>query len=225
MTMFNTFHCICFRRALIVIACIIAATPVVAQTVGASAPPPIGDKNGSWSLPLRYWSHQYVFDERDSFIFLTKVTWLGNAQRPKGEKDSRPFFREGSLSVLELLRGDIAKYPQLKKVKTLAVEGCNGLKVGDRLVVFVDSEPYEGLYVINFHRDASSILGIRLPPDDLKFGRDEQENFLRMLRGKQDDIQHMSIEHLQLWSQVDPNGVSNTLVRAIEGGRLRWKTE
>ena len=216
---------VCSRRGSIILACIIATAQVVAQTPDAAASPRIGNKNGVWSLPLRYWSHQYVFEERDSFVFHVKVVSLGTARQAKAENASRPFLQEGTLGVLELLNGDTTKYPELLQVKSLLVEGCNGLKVGDRVVVFVDSEPYEGGYVINYHQDASSILGVCLPSKDPKFGKDEQEKFLKMLRDKQEDIERMKIEDLRLWRQIDPNGVSAALIRGIESGKLKWIVE
>lgn len=112
----------------------------------------------------------------------------------------------------------------MEKVESLSVEGTEGLRVGDRVIVLVDSEFYEGFYVVN-HHNGGCILGIRLPPkDDRIFGKDEQNAFIDLLR-KGKDLRQLTPEEMNLWNELDPKGIGCALIREIETKHLKWDKE
>lgn len=180
-------------------------------------------EDGRWSLPLRYWSHWTPFASAGDHAFLATVTKLG-PEVPANENQEPPFqYRTGTVKVLEFLHPAQDKVPELARVRELGLEGLEGLVIGDRVVVFVDPEPYEGGFVINYH-DGGCLVGIRLPPlDDLELGKDEQELLLKTLREGRVDLQRLTSEELGVWIKVDPAGVARQFQRELDMERLQWK--
>ena len=181
------------------------------------------DDKGRWSLPLRYWSHETSFESAGSYAFLAEVTKLG-PEVPPIEKQELPLrFRSGNLKVHELLSPKPSSSPELARVRELSVEGLDGLKVGDRVIVFVDPEPYEGGFVINFH-EGDCHVGIRLPPaDDLDFGAEPQQHLLKTIRDDRTSLRQLTTEELSAWIIVDPVGIARRFQRELEMERLQWK--
>lgn len=180
-----------------------------------------------WNLPLAYWCHVHPFHDTDSFIFLTKVTALGE-DKPPISKQELPFrFREGDLQVLELLSPPVKESSVLAKVKTLHVEGTEGMKIGDRIVVMVCDELFDGLYAIKYH-EGGCLVGVRLPllsKSDVHFDENEkmQEDFLNILRKGKFNLRQLSEEEMNIWLEIDPKGIGKDLIHEIEMGRLKWQ--
>ncbi len=193
-----------------------------AHAIAASPKFPIDDA-GRWSLPLRYWSHVTPFESAGSYAFLAEVTKLGPEVLPIEKQEPPLRFRSGSLKVHKLLSPKPASSPELARVREVAVYGLDGLKVGDRVIVFVDPEPYEGGYVINFHEGGCHI-GIRLPPaDDLDFGAEPQKHVLKTIREGRTSLHQLTSEELSAWIVVDPAGIARQFQRELDMERLQWR--
>ncbi len=189
----------------------------------ADAPKFSIDNAGRWFLPLRYWSHATPYESAGSFAFLTEVTKLGPEVPPVDQQGPLLRFQAGTVKVHELLHPKADKLPELVRVRELAVEGIDGLKVGDRVIVFVDPEPYEGGYVINFHEGGCHV-GIRLPPpDDLTFGEKGQKHILKTLREHRTALRQLTSEELSAWIAVDAVGIARRFQMELEMERLNWK--
>ncbi|WP_221306003.1 hypothetical protein [Prosthecobacter vanneervenii] len=180
------------------------------------------DAAGRWNLGFRYWSHQTPFASAgSSWAFLTEVVQLGQ-EIALTETESAPLrFRSGTLKVSAILgQKPNSKFSQIKE---LVVAGLDGLRIGDRLVVFVDSEPYEGGYVVNFHEGGCHV-GIRLPAvDDLEFGVRPQNHVLNTLREGRTSLKHLTAEEVQAWILADATGIARAFQVELEKGRLQWK--
>lgn len=189
---------------------------------GASPKFPIDD-SGRWSLPLRYWCHETAYEAAGSYAFLAEVTKLGPKPPPVEHQKLPLRFRSGSLKVHELLNPRPVDFPNLAKVRELWVEGLDGLKLGDRVIVFIDPEPYEGGFVINFHEGGCHV-GIRLPPaDDLSFGAESQALILKTLREDRTELRKLTSEELSAWITVDAKGIARHFQMELEMERLHWK--
>jgi hypothetical protein len=194
------------------------------------APPQRGAKievsaEGVWRVPLRYWSHHPPFFDAGGFTFLTEVVSLGPEVPPQDQQELPLQFRTGMLRVKEVLTPAKGRPKEFEKIKTLDVEGTEGLKVGDRVIVLVDPEAYEGGFVMNYHT-GGCILGLRLPPkDDLSFGKEEEKTVLDFLRSGRFLIETMTSDEMRAWMQLDPAGIAVELVREVEKGRLKWVGE
>src|SRR6478735_6725916 len=106
-----------------------------ALAVAAGEPPQPDIRDGTWDIPFRYWSKlSPVLEGTGGFDFLCEVQELGEDVQPQNEGPFR--FKSGTLKVLEVLRADTKKFPAVKTLKTLHVDGCESLKVGDHLIVF-----------------------------------------------------------------------------------------
>ena len=192
---------------------------------GATLPEFRIDDSGRWSLPFRYWSHCTPFESAGSYAFLVEVTKLGPESPPIDKQEPPLRFRSGTMKVNELLSAKSPHAPELAKVRGLIVEGVDGLKIGDRVIVFVDSEPYEGGFVINFHEGGCRV-GIRLPPlDDLNFGAELQNHLLRSLRENRTSLRQLTSEEISAWITVDPAGVARQFQQELEMERLHWKRD
>ena len=179
------------------------------------------DAAGKWTLGFRYWSHHTPFASAGSFAFLTEVVQLGPVISPDPDRDGPPRFRSGVLKVLEILSPK--PNSELSRVKELVVEGLEGLKTGDRLVVFVDSEPYQGCHVVNFH-DGGCHVGIRLPAlNDLDFGAEPQSHILKTLREGRTSLKQLTAEEIRSWILVDAIGIARAFQVELEMERLQWK--
>lgn len=181
------------------------------------------DDSGRWSLPLRYWSHETPLESTGSYAFMAEVAKLG-PEVPPAEKQELPLrFRSGILKVHELLSPRPADSLELSKVRELAVEGMEGLEVGDRVIAFVDPEPYEGGYVINYHEGGCHV-GIRLPPaDDLDFGAEPQQHLLKTIRDGRTSLRQFTAEELSAWIVVDPTGVARQFQKELDMKTLQWR--
>lgn len=189
----------------------------------ADAPKFSIDDAGRWSLPLRYWSHSTPYESAGSFAFLTEVIKLGPEVPPINQQELPLRFRTGTVKVHELLHPKADKLPELARVRELVIEGTDGLNVGDRVIVFVDPEPYEGGYVINFHEGGCHV-GIRLPPpDDLTFGEESQKHLIKSLRQSRTTLRQFSSEELSAWIAVDAVGIARGFQMELEMERLHWK--
>lgn len=130
-------------------------------------------------------------------------------------------FRPGVLKVLEIL----SQKPnsQLSRVKELAVEGLEGLKTGDRLIVFVDPEPYQGLHVVNFHEGGCHV-GIRLPElDDLDFSAEPQNHILKTIKEGRSNLRQLTADEIRAWILADATGIARAFQVELEMDRLQWK--
>lgn len=188
------------------------------------APPKLPiDASGSWSLSLRYWCRQTPFESAGSYAFLAEVTKLG-PEVHSAEKQALPLrFRSGNLKVHELLSPKPVGSPELARVRELSVDGLDGLKAGDRVIVFIDPEPYEGGYVINAH-EGGCLVGIRLPPaDDQVFGAASQELILKTLREGRTELRKLTTEELSAWITVDAAGIARQFQKDLDMERLQWK--
>lgn len=179
-------------------------------------------RGGVWNIPLRYWAHlSPVMDGGlDGFIFLCEVAKLGPDIVRKDELPSR--FKTGDLTVLETLNGS-KRFPIFKTLKTLQVEGCDGLQPGDRVIVFVDRELYEGGYVINNHEGTNCLLGHRLLRNgeaesevELTERRQSETKLVEFLKSGRSSIEKASSDDLHLLSTMDPEGVRKALIRERE---------
>lgn len=143
---------------------------------------------------------------------------------PPIERQELPLrFRSGSLKVHELLSPKSVALPELARVRELAVEGLDGLKVGDRVIVFIDPEPCEGGFVINFHEGACHV-GIRLPSaDDLTFGAETQAHILKTIREGRTELWKLTSEELSAWITVDAAGIARRFQRELDMERLKWQ--
>ena len=192
---------------------------------GATLPEFRIDESRRWSLSFRYWSHCTPFESAGSYAFLAEVTKLGPEPPPINQQKLPLQFRSGTMKVHELLSPKLPMAAELAKVRELIVEGVDGLETGDRVIVFVDSEPYEGDYVINFHEGGCRV-GIRLPPlDDLNFGAELQNHLLRSLRENRTSLRQLTSEELSAWITVDPAGVARQFQQELEMERLQWKRD
>ena len=179
------------------------------------------DAAGRWPLHLRYWSHHTPFASAGSFAFLTEVAQLGPEISPDQNRDSPLRFRHGLLKVLEFLSPK--PNSELTRVKELAVDGLDGLKTGDRLVVFVDPEPYEGSYVVNFHEGGCHV-GIKLPAlDDLDFGAEPQNHILKTIKEGRTNLRQLAADEIRAWILADATGVALAFQIELEKKRLQWK--
>lgn len=198
---------------------------LVATTTLAADPIQPDIRDGAWHLPFRYWSElSPVLEGTGGFDFLCEVQQLGEDVRPK----NGPFqYKTGILKVLEVLHADHTRFPAVKSLKTLHVSGCHGLKVGDRVIVFVDGEPYEGGYVIDRHRGTNCLIGHRLDPPDKDAADQEPEDPLINLvrKGRHLISGSTTPAELRLLTRIDPSGVAETLIRDIEKGRLIRRPE
>ncbi|MDB4265216.1 hypothetical protein N9891_00545 [bacterium] len=182
---------------------------------------PIPDiRDGVWTISLRYWAHQAFVDSGVSdFRFLCEVTQLG--PEPEKEQVLPLTFRSGELKVLENLSADEAAF---KTLKSLRVTGCEGLELGDKLIVFVDEEAYQGSYVINLHDETNSTLGHRFTRKaesqyDERHKKDLQ--LVELLRKGEIDVAKVSAEDLRTLSFMNPDGVREALIREREVRELR----
>lgn|GEM_PF-2630535 len=179
------------------------------------------DAAGRWSLGFRYWSHHTPFASAGSFAFLTEVVQLGPEISPDQNRDGPLRFRHGMLKVLEILSPK--PNAELSRVKELAVEGLEGLKTGDRLIVFVDPEPYQGIHVVNFHEGGCHV-GIRLPAlDDLDFGAEPQSHILKTLREGRTSLKQFTADEIRAWILADATGIARAFQVELEMKRLQWK--
>ena len=193
---------------------------VLGATSAASDKPKPKIHEGEWVLPFRYWtSLSPVLDGTGGFDFLCEVKTLGD-DVPK--QDRGPFrFKSGTLSVLEVLKADTDAFPEIKSVKTLAVSGCEGLKIGDRVIVFVDSEPYDGGYVIDRHAGTNCLIGHRLSKrGDEDYDAAANTALIELVRKGRTGVAGASADELHLLSKLDPDGVREALIRAIDMGEL-----
>ena len=198
---------------------------LVMSTARAAEPPILGGVDGAWRVPLRYWSHEYPFQARGSITYLVEVSEIGAEPKKPTENDWALRFQSGRLRVLESLSPQSALSKQLSSTKFINVEGVEGLKKGDRLIVFIDTVPYEGFYVMNYRTDGCHI-GIKLPPaDDLNFGAKEQAVLLTSCRSGNSGLRDLSSEQLQAWIDADPAGVALAFKQELEAGGLVWKPE
>jgi len=125
------------------------------------------------------------------------------------------------LKVLEILSPK--PNAELSRVKELAVEGLEGLKTGDRLIVFVDPEPYQGIHVVNFHEGGCHV-GIRLPAlDDLDFGAEPQSHILKTLREGRTSLKQFTADEIRAWILADATGIARAFQVELEMKRLQWK--
>ncbi len=191
---------------------------------GFADPPKLDvDGNGRWKLALRYWAHCTPFQSAGGYAFLAEVAQLGAQIPPVEEQDGPLRFRSGILKVREVLNPKPA--PALTAIKELSVEGLDGLKIGDRLIVFVDPVAYEGGYVINFH-DGGCHVGIRLPPaNDLDFGAGPQAHILKALRDGRFELWQLSDEEIFSWIIADAAGIARRFQVELEKKHLLWNKE
>lgn len=197
------------------------AALVIAAMVVAAGPVQPAIKDGTWHIPFRYWAHiSPALDSTGGFDFLCEVESLGKDIPPQDE--GQRHFKGGTLKVLEVLHADTTAFPAVTTLKTLHVQGCEGLQVGDRLLLFVDGEPYEGGYVIDHHRGTNCLIGHRLArPDEDGVNHDREKLLIEMVRkGKASVTDEATPDELRALAMMDPAGVAEALVRRIEMGHL-----
>lgn len=201
---------------------IFVSLALIVMTATAMAVEPVQPdiKEGIWSVPFRYWSHlSPVLHGTGGFDFLCEVQALGK-DVPK--QDHGPIkYKTGILKVLEVLNADTKLFPALKTLRTLQVEGCEGLRVGDRLIVFVDGEPYENGYVIDHHLGTNCLIGHRLARTDEEDADEASEALLiKLVKQGKTEVSHATTDELQVLALMDPAGVAKALIREIEMERL-----
>ncbi|CAN5912154.1 hypothetical protein BH11VER1_BH11VER1_18340 [soil metagenome] len=206
---------------------VLASLALFVVTVTAMAAEPVQPdiKDGVWRVPFRYWSQlSPIVDGTGGFDFLCEVKALG---KDVPRQDHGPFrYKTGILKVLEVLNADANKFPAVKTLKTLQVEGCEGLKVGDRLILFVDGEPYENGYVIDHHRGTNCLIGHRLARADEEVVYEDSEALLiDLVRKGRTNVSQATVEELHILALMDPAGVGHALIREVAMDRLKWVSE
>jgi hypothetical protein len=196
------------------------ALVATALAVSAGEPPQPDIRDGIWDIPLRYWSKlSPVLEGTGGFDFLCEVQGLGEDVPAQVQGPFR--FKTGTLKVLEVLHADTKKFPAVKTLKTLHVEGCESLKVGDRLIVFVDGEPYQGGYVIDRHRGTNCLIGHRLArTEDDEVVKKSEALLLELVRKDKLQVDSATTDELRILAAMDPAGVAEALTREIDLGRL-----
>lgn len=171
------------------------------------------DEGGKWSVPLRYWYHPNLFENADGFAFLVEVKALGPQPiTPAPDHLESPQLRKAELTVVELLSQGSGVPAKLAEVKMLDVEGAEGLSIGDRLVVLVARQPYEGGYVIDRH-EGDCALGILLSPSsNAKLDASEEQQLLEYFKNPKPGFAELTPAEIKLWRKIDAKGVA--MVRA-----------
>ncbi len=214
------------RRALLALSLVLSATTghseerATPPTASLPQVPQPKVVDGSWNIPLRYWCElSPLVEGTGGFDFLCEVQALGDRILAQDQGPAR--FQTGVLKVIEVLHADTERFPALKTVRTLHVEGCEGLQVGDRLLLFVDSEPYEGGYVIDRHRGTNCLIGHRLACKDEKDADGESEAaLLELVRKGRTTVSKATPDELRVLARMDPAGVAEGLIRMMDMGDL-----
>jgi len=163
----------------------------------------------TWSLAFRYSTNMPLLYDLENHVFLAEVKKLGPVPKPLPDIGKRR-FQEGFLEVIETLHA--APGVDFSALKTLEVSGCEGLRVGDVVVVFVDSEAENGIFVVNHHPGCSSSLGpvlaSRKDYDKLDEGS-EAKRFVKLVKSQFKSLFDLSPEDLEAWAHYDPQGTLN----------------
>ncbi|MBE7494371.1 MAG: hypothetical protein HS117_05470 [Verrucomicrobiaceae bacterium] len=199
-------------------ACLCLATALFATDTPKTAI----DESGRWRIGFRYWSHRTPYESASDHAFLAEVSKLGPEVPPPDRQQGPLRFRSGILTVIERLHRQTDKEPVLSKVRELSVEGMDGLKVGDRVIVFVDREQYKGGHVINYH-EGGCLIGICLPAKDPNMEDALVEPLLKSLREGRTTLRQLTSEELSAWIAVDPTGIARQFQMQLDLGRLEWK--
>lgn len=188
---------------LLIFACIAA--------VSRGAPKP-EIKDGEWNIPFMYWSElSPALEGTGNNTFLCEVSTLG-------EESTEPRqFRPGTLKLIEILNGDEERFSSFDR---MSVKGCEGLKIGDRIILIVADERIpsgEDVLCIIRHRGTNCLIGHRLTRSDEEgYSKASEDALVALARRGFSDIAALTPDELRTLSIMDPDGVREVLIRQIE---------
>ena len=182
-------------------------------------------KDAVWCVPFRYWSSvSPVAVGTGGFNFLCKVVELSPDYPEQQRGPGR--FKSGVLEVIDILHADTKKFPALSQVKKLRVEGCEGLKIGDSVIVFVNSEPYEGSYVIDRHEGTNCLIGHKLSRNgDEGFDAEGNRLLLDLVKRDIPPVRNLKAEEIRALCIMDPSGVLQAMIMDVEMSEIATKTQ
>jgi len=174
------------------------------------AVPKIND--GIWDVNFMYWSSlSPAVEGTGSITILCEVANLGEVKTEPRE------YQAGELKVLELLSSS-AK--ELKNLKTINIDGCEGLKVKDRVIICIGIEGMpngKSVYCVLNHRGTNCSIGHRLShKDEESFNKEDNKALLELAKKGFPSIDKLTTDELRTFSIMDPDGVREALIRKIE---------
>ncbi|BCU78265.1 hypothetical protein [Luteolibacter sp. LG18] len=197
------------RNALPLLAsCLLLSSPVYGEEPRHWTAPV--DKEGVLEVPFLPNEKLSLRMDREHYVFLTRVESLGTT--PKKTEDTPSPTRPGILVVTKVLFSP-ADGCDVRGVKKLSTGGCEKLKIGDHVIVFVGGGPdfagLDGIASIACHAGTSSKLGVNLGKPDAN-GRysAEEERFMELLKPETLPIREMPEADFSIWKKFDPVGAA-----------------
>jgi len=199
---------------------LLAVSPALAD--GPVEKPVAIGENGVWKLFLVEGGHTSLRKDRQNYVFLTQVESLGPVPKAKSKAKAKTADEDADAMAPELQKGVLTVKKKLfampngvnvDKITKLTTDGCEGLRVGDYVIVFVnDGDNFYGEFAIEEHAGTSSKLGVNLGKSDAKgeFPADAKR-FMELLKPGSPPIREFSKEDFKIWKHFDPVGAAEEL--------------
>lgn len=168
---------------------------------------------------FRYWSERTLLDDIHGIVLLGEVIFIGEETPLREGNVEGVTKRMGSLTVEKFLR--LPKTFDPSNIRTVVIENAHRLSLGDHVVVFVDAEKYGEIYVINDHRGTNCSAGINLGKAvSGSYSLESANELIRSIEKPWTGVLELPAEEIRIWSEVDPYGVLEELLRDLELRRL-----